>query len=620
VSPPILVVHAHCYQPPRENPWTGDVGRQPTAAPYHDWNERVTAECYRPNGFARIVDDRGRVVAIVDNYAQLSFNVGPTLMAWLERNAPDAYQRMVVADRQRGGALAQAFSHLILPLANERDARTQIRWGLADFAHRFGRDAQGMWLPETAVNEHVMRYLAEEGVAFTILAPIQARRTRPLGGRDWHDVSDGSIDTTRPYRWRHPDGVRGVDIVFYNGPLSYATAFDPTATTSEVLVARAAAAAGDGGLVCVAADGETFGHHQKWADRALAYALAVEAPRRGLRVMNLGEYLADHRPTHEVEVRESAWSCAHGVRRWTDDCGCSTGGRPGEQQAWRAPLRSALDGLRDHGVAVFESKGADALADPWAARDAYVDVIVGARSRNSFAAEHVRGDAALAFTLLKSQHQAMAMYTSCGWFFHDLAGIETIQVLRHAARMMDLLREAGDEPPEEEFLAVLAHAVSNDHQQGDGRQIWQHRVVSARTDGAVDELERRASSVTDGLTASAGALVHENLPLLLDLARRGGTFSEELRATVALGFARVVPVAVGRALTDGAGGISDALEVLELAGYLELYPDIDREQEAVYDALLREDPPAALGPLGAALGLAVESLGTPPLSPSEKPW
>ena len=461
-----LTVHGHFYQPPRENPWTEEVAREPSAAPFHDWNERITAESYRPNGFARVVDSTGRVVSIVNSYEHLSFDAGPTLLSWLETHEPEVYERMVAGDRAGGGALAQSYFHVILPLADERDARTQIRWGLADFRHRFGRDAEGIWLPETAVNDAVLGMLADEGVRFTILAPSQAA---------------DPVDCRIAYRWEHPGGHgRGVDIVFFHGALSRAVAFE--AQSSQVLVDRAIEASEVGGLVTLATDGETFGHHHHYADRALAYALTVEGPRRGLRITTPAAFLRDHPPAQTVTIHESAWSCAHGVGRWREDCGCSTGGEPGWNQRWRAPLRAALDLLRGAAVEVFERRGAKVLHEPWAARDDYVHVLLGARTRAEFAAEHVKGDEVEAFTLLESQRHAMAMYTSCGWFFNDLAGIETVYVLRHAARVIDLLHELGEEVPEGEFLATLQHATSNDPLEGNGRTVWKHHVLPARVD------------------------------------------------------------------------------------------------------------------------------------------
>jgi alpha-amylase/alpha-mannosidase (GH57 family) len=483
-----LVVHGHFYQPPRENPWTELVAAETSAAPSHDWNERITAECYRPNGWARIVDDRGRVVAIVNNYAHLSFNVGPTLLSWLEAHEPEVLARMVEGDRLGGGAIAQAYNHVILPLANERDVRTQVRWGLADFRHRFGRDAEGIWLPETAVNDAVLRILAEEGVRFTILAPNQALAVRPSGNllgheEPWHDVGDGSIDVHRAYRWADEhDPDLGVDLVFYDGATSHDLAFGLGAMTAEGLIHRLGPQIPPDGLAALATDGETFGHHHHFAERTLAYALPVVAPKDDLHVTNVARFLDAHPPEWQVRVRESAWSCAHGVGRWRDDCGCSTGGAPGADQRWRRPLRDALDLLRDAGTEVFERRGSTTLRDPWAARDAYVDVVLGARDVDDFAAEHVVGDLVDALTLLEQLRHALLMYTSCAWFFWDLAGLETVQCLRYAARALDLLRELGEHPPTHAFLELLAQAQSNEPDEGSGAEVWRRHVDPARVD------------------------------------------------------------------------------------------------------------------------------------------
>jgi alpha-amylase/alpha-mannosidase (GH57 family) len=493
-----FVLHGHFYQPPRENPWTEVVPREVSASPFHDWNERITAECYRPNGWARILDEAGRVVAIVDNYEHLSFNVGPTLLSWLESQAPETYHRILTADGRSRRAIAQAYGHAILPLCNDRDLRTQIRWGQADFRHRFGREPEGMWLPETGVDDRVLAALAEEGVRFTILAPGQIAGVRPPGDggpADWQSVDPASLDTRRAYRWRHAGQPEsGVDLVVYDGDISHDVAFGgfPSQVVIERIVQRARGrehdGGGDGGLVAVACDGETFGHHHHFADRGVAYALTVEAGRRGVEVPRLADWLAEHPPAWEAQVRLSAWSCAHGVGRWLEDCGCHTGGEPGWNQAWRGPLRAALDLLRDTAAEVFERRGAAVLRDPWAARDAYVDVLLGAVKLDEFVGEWVIGDDPAraqvdALTLLESQRHALLMYTSCGWFFNDLAGIETLQVLRYAARCMDLLAELDEPVPFDAFLDRLAEAWSNRPGEGDGRTLWARRIEPARADG-----------------------------------------------------------------------------------------------------------------------------------------
>jgi alpha-amylase/alpha-mannosidase (GH57 family) len=481
-----LVIHGHFYQPPREDPWTGVVPTQPSAAPFHDWNERITAECYEPNTAVKVVDDDGQV-QVVNTFEHVSFNVGPTLMSWLELHHRDVYDRIVGADRVAGRAIAQAYGHAILPLCDDRDLRTQVRWGVADFRHRFGRAPEGMWLPETAVSERVLAVLAEEGVRFTILAPSQLRSIRPLDGHSgWHDVLNEvgevreGIAIDRPYRWQHPAREDlSLSLVVYDGALAHTLAFSEP--TSEAIVTTAIVHGAErGGLVAAATDGETFGHHHRGAEQVLATALVVEAPRRGVRVPRLADVVEERPPTYQAKVRTSAWSCAHGVGRWMNDCGCHTGGEEGWTQAWRSPLRHALDILRDWGVEVMTRRGPHLLHDPWLARDAYVGVVIGARSFDDFAAEHVTGDHAMARTLLEAQRFGLLMYTSCGWFFNDLAGIETVQVLRYAARAMDLYRELGEEPPIDAFLTELARAASNDPAAGDGRKIWADRVDGAR--------------------------------------------------------------------------------------------------------------------------------------------
>jgi alpha-amylase/alpha-mannosidase (GH57 family) len=473
-----LVLHGHFYQPPREDPWTGEVPEQPTAAPFHDWNERITDECYRPNTAVALTDDDGRPI-VVNTFEHLSFNVGPTLLSWLEGHHPDVYGSILAADANTGRAIAQAYGHAILPLCNEHDLRTQVRWGIVDFVHRFGRRPAGMWLPETAVSDAVLLVLAEEGIRFTLLAPQQIEALRPIGAGDdaWEPVEPGPLesvplDTSRPYRWSHPEHPdRAVDLLVYDGALAHALGFArPSSADILDVVGRRE------GVVTAATDGETFGHHHPGAEVDVAHALTIGAQARGVATPNVVEVLADRPPEREARVRVSAWSCAHGVDRWRSDCGCHTGGPDGWSQAWRAPLRRALDELRDWGVALVDRRGPALLRDPWAARDAYLAVLIGARSWDDFAAEHIVGDEHHAGLLLDAQRNALLMYTSCGWFFNDLAGIETLQILRYAARAVDLYQQLGESPPVDEVLTVLAEARSNDPDAGDGRRLWHEHV------------------------------------------------------------------------------------------------------------------------------------------------
>jgi alpha-amylase/alpha-mannosidase (GH57 family) len=493
-----LCIHGHFYQPPRHNPWLEEIETEESAAPYHDWNARITAECYAPNAAARIVDGEGRILDIRNTYADISFNFGPTLLAWLERADPATYRAILEADAlsraQRdghGNAIAQAYNHLILPLANRRDKLTQVIWGKRDFQARFGRDPEGMWLPETAVDLETLDILAEQGIRFTILAPEQARRVRAPGASTWTDVSNGRIDPSRAYRCRLPSG-RDIALFFYDAPIAKAIAFGGVLARGEMLIERLLGGFQEGRqhpqLVHVATDGETYGHHHRFGEMALAYALATVARKKLATLTNYGQYLERCPPDHLVEIVEyTSWSCAHGVERWRSDCGCQTGGKPGWQQRWRQPLREALDWLRDRLAALFEEAGQPLLSDPWAARDDYIAVILDRSPANveRFCQRHARrrlSDAEViqVLKLLEMQRHALLMYTSCAWFFAEISGIETVQVLAYAARALQLAREVAGLELEPGFLERLAQAPSNlPERTRDGREVYLKLVKPA---------------------------------------------------------------------------------------------------------------------------------------------
>jgi alpha-amylase/alpha-mannosidase (GH57 family) len=491
-----LIIHGHFYQPPRENPWTGIVEAQPSAAPFHDWNERIYAECYQPNAFARISDPETGTDLVVNNYGNISFNVGPTLMSWLEQNHPDTYARIIDADREgalkhggHGNAIAQAFGHAILPLCNERDRQTQIRWGVADFRFRFGREPEALWLPETACNDAVMGALIDEGLRFVILAPHQAARVRVFGNTEWRDVDEQSLDTSVSYRYSHRDGSgRSIAIFFYDGPASRAIAFEGLLKSSRELVDRFVTAKRAGHLVNVATDGETYGHHFKFGEICLAHALEMEAPGRGFAITNYGEYLDHHSPSLEVEINSgpdgegTSWSCPHGVARWIRDCGCLTGGEAGWSQAWRTPLRQALDFLRDENIEYFESTRGESFIDPWQARnDSSALILDPHHSREQFLYDHAgrwltREEQGRALAFLEMQRMVLLMYTSCGWFFHDISGIETIQILKYACRAIDLMEQLGLPPVRDRLLEILTEAKSNNPELGNGADIYRRLI------------------------------------------------------------------------------------------------------------------------------------------------
>ena len=495
-----VCIHGHFYQPPRENPWLEEIERQESAFPYHDWNERITDECYGPNATARILSEDGRIEQIVNNYSRISFNFGPTLLSWLQEYQPETYRALLAADREsserfggHGSALAQVYNHLIMPLANAHDRRTQVIWGVRDFESRFGRKPEGMWLPETAADVPSLETLAEQGISYTILSPYQARRVRPLGGRVWRDVSGGKIDPRVPYRQVLPSG-RMIDIFFYDGPIAQGVAFEGVLSRGEDFAQRLLGAldakSSEPQLVHIATDGETYGHHHRYGDMALAYALDYIERAPGVTLTNYGEFLEKFPPTFEVEIEENtSWSCAHGVERWRSNCGCHTGGNRGWNQEWRGPLRVALDMLRDEVAAQFDTEGARLFRDAWAARDDYIEVILdrGPQVRQSFFRRHTlesldRSQRIRAARLLEMQRNAMLMYTSCGWFFDDLAGIETVQVLAYAGRVVQLAQQVLGDHIERRFLESLATARSNVAKEGTGRDIYERHVRPAFVD------------------------------------------------------------------------------------------------------------------------------------------
>jgi alpha-amylase/alpha-mannosidase (GH57 family) len=496
-----VCIHCHFYQPPRENPSLESIELQDSAYPYHDWNERITAECYAPNAASRILDNENRIVNIVNNYARISFNFGPTLLSWMEEKAPKVYQAILDADRisretfsGHGSALAQCYNHMIMPLANSADKYTQVIWGIRDFEHRFGRAPEGMWLPETAVDLATLEIMAERGILFTILAPRQAARVRKIGGRTWHDVSGDRIDPTRAYLIRLPSR-RKIHVFFYDGPISRAVAFEGLLNNGETFANRLMSGFADESvrpwpqLVHIATDGETYGHHFHHGEMALTYALHYIESNQLAQITNYGEYLERHPATHQVEIFEnSSWSCVHGVERWKSNCGCNAG-HPGWNQEWRAPLREALDWLRDDLASRYETKARETLKDPWKARNDYIDVILD-RSEGSLekfwekSASHPLSDSEkiLALKLLELQRHTMLMYTSCGWFFDELSGLETVQVIQYAGRAIQLAKEAFGEFDESPFLERLAHAKSNIPENGDGAQIFEKFVKPAIVD------------------------------------------------------------------------------------------------------------------------------------------
>ncbi|WP_263366776.1 DUF3536 domain-containing protein [Edaphobacter bradus] len=525
-----VCVHGHFYQPPRENPWLETVEVQDSAAPYHDWNDRITAECYAPNGASRITDSDNLIIRIVNNYARMSYNFGPTLLSWLNDNAPRTYRMILDADQVsaeryggHGSAMAQGYNHIIMPLANERDARTQIRWGIADFKFRFGRKPEGMWLAETAVNRKVLDLLAQEGIKFTILAPHQCARIRPIpapapgvaspkmgdttatppavgeighisAGTAWIETPDATVDTTRPYLVPLDEG-RSIAVYFYDGPGSRAIAFEGLLNSGVDFATRLTSTFTPDGahraqLSHVATDGESYGHHHRHGEMALSYAMRHIEENHLARLTNYGQFLAKFPPEWQAEiVEDTSWSCFHGVERWRSDCGCNSG-KPGWNQQWRAPLRQALDTLRDAVTPLAEKLSAELFRDLWAARDAYIQVILD-RSQPSvdrFFTTHQRHELSqeeriTALELMELERHTQLMYTSCGWFFDEISGIETAQVIAYAGRVLQLAERLFGEPGadlEDQFLAILSEGKSNISEIGDGAEVYRRYVTGMK--------------------------------------------------------------------------------------------------------------------------------------------
>lgn len=492
-----LTIHGHFYQPPRENPWLEAIELQDSALPYHDWNERICKECYNPNSVSRIVDNRNRILDIVNNYEYMSFNFGPTLLSWLESYAPLTYERIIKADIEsisqhdgHGNAMAQVYNHIIMPLANNRDKETQVKWGIRDFEYRFGRKPEGIWLAETAVDDATLNVLVDNGIKFTVLSPYQALKMKKSSDKTWQDVSWGNIDPARSYKYTiKGDPKKSIDLFFYDGAISRSVAFDELLTDGNKFIKRLKEGVSElrdyPQLINIATDGESYGHHTKFGDMALSYVLKIKAEDEGFKITNYAEYLAKYRSDYEADIKQaSSWSCFHGVGRWKEDCGCSTGGHPGWNQKWREPLRNALDYLRDHFAEIFEREGAKYYnKDVWAVRNQYIDVILDRSYSNikKFQKEHFKADLSeedriRGMELLEIQRQALLMYTSCGWFFSEISGIETVQIMKYAARAMQLAARFSNEDFEEHFLEILSQAKSNIQEFGTGRDIYERFV------------------------------------------------------------------------------------------------------------------------------------------------
>ncbi len=612
-----VCIHGHFYQPARENPWLGEIGAQRSAAPYHDWNERVSAECYAPNTAARILDGEGLIEQLVNNYARISFTAAPTLLSWLEQHRPEVYGAILDGDREsrgrygdHGSAIACCYNHTIMPLATRRDKQTQVAWGVRDFVSRFGRMPEGMWLPETAVDTESLEILAAAGIRFTILAPHQAAGVRAIGEEGWTDVSGGWVETRMPYLCRLPSG-RSIAVFFYDGTIARDVAFGDLLSDGQRFFGRLLDAFSRerdrSELVHIATDAETYGHHRKFGEMALARCLEAIEAHHGVRLTVYGDYLDTHPPTHEALVREgTSWSCAHGIERWRGACGCHTGREPGWSQAWRCPLREAIEMVRDALAPRSEEALAALVRDPADARDDAVELLLGRWSDESVAAFFSRhapggidaGGRRRVLALLEMERQAMLMQTSCGWFFDDITEPGSVQVMRHAKRAMDLARQVLDLDLEATLIEILRRAPVNDPRYATGAEVYDALVRPAAVD-----LSRIAAGAAlyalFGLEHPAAAsgmyAVHGDWPYRLNAKERRilGTVRVRSRATgeeglfdAAACFSGIDRVVIGVREPQGGEALQAAWENSDPAGaiprtFSRVYtaPDLSKEEQ-----------------------------------------
>jgi len=501
------IIHGHFYQPPRENPWTGEIEPQDSALPFHDWNERIASECYTPNTCSRVLNEESLINKIVNNYVYFSFNFGPTLLQWIEHHTPETYKKILEADKKsmdlnngHGNAIAQVYNHVIMPLASDDDKRTQIEWGIKDFTHRFNRFPESMWLAETAIDTKTVNLLIEYGIKFIILSPHQADRIRSFNSMSWIDVSTGLIDTRVPYRIFHRDNddkvnkKKYLDVFFYNASLSSAVGFEHLLTDAFSFAERIQHSFDSwspaGQAVIIATDGESYGHHEKHADMCFSAFCTRETANRDFSITNFGNFLEMFPPQFEVVLKSgphgegTAWSCAHGVGRWCRDCSCSTGGLHNWNQKWRAPLRESFNYLKHEINAMYDKKLKLHVRDLKKLRNDYIDVILNTENKAAFVKKHVKSpkksfNKSTMFKLLEAQHNAQLMYTSCAWFFADVSGIEPVQNMKYAAKIIEILDEFTDKDTEAEFLKILDKANSNIQEQGSGKDCYERYVKTS---------------------------------------------------------------------------------------------------------------------------------------------
>ncbi|MBN1409893.1 MAG: DUF3536 domain-containing protein [Spirochaetales bacterium] len=494
-----IVIHGHFYQPPREDPWLGLIPYQESAYPYHDWNQKITKECYAANTMSRVLDSSGRISDLVNNYEYISFNFGPTLLSWLKENHAEVYERILQADRKsieknggHGNALAQCYNHTILPLAAPEDARMQIIWGIRDFETHFQRKPEGMWLAETAINDNVADILIECGINFVVLSPWQADAICPVGSEKWQTYKHNPVPSGRAYRIERDNG--NLNVFFYNHILAHGISFEHYLRNADSLYEKFISfrqTADKTYLLNVATDGEVYGHHEPFGDMCLAAFSKIVEERNEFTFTNYGHYLELFPPTYRVRLKKgengkgTSWSCVHGIARWHRDCGCSTGGQKGWNQEWRTPLRNAFDFLRDNLNDIYLKEMAKLSSkDPYLIRDMYIEVLTGQKDRKDMVREMAdRTDTENSetfrkfYSLLEGQKYIQFMFTSCGWFFSEISGLETTQNMKYAIKALDIYAEWKTENILPTFLSELENARSNISSFGSGRNIIETWII-----------------------------------------------------------------------------------------------------------------------------------------------
>lgn len=489
-----LILHGHFYQPPRENPFTGIIPKQSSAAPFTNWNERILQECYASNTSSRYLDGDGKVKSLINNFEYISFNFGPTLLSWIEKHHKNVHDKIIEADKKsierlgHGNAIAQSFNHTILPLDHINNAKLQIRWGIEDFKYRFGRMPEGMWLPETGVNENVIDILVEEGIKFIILSPWQGLAIDDDEG-NYIELKDKPAPYDIPFII-HGKKDNKISAFFYNPQLAEGISFGHLLRDADNLysIIKSISDKDNTNLIHTATDGEIYGHHEPFGDMALAALIEKVFEGDEFELTNYATVLAENPPTRRAYLRSgeddkgTSWSCFHGVSRWYKDCGCFTGGKASWNQKWRLPLRIAFQKSSDRLHALYKKRVIevfDSKVEPYQLLLDYSKVVSGSTNMETFINEltstytEAKGHETEIASLLVGLKNTYFSFTSCGWFFNDLAGMEPVQNIRYGLYAINLFQKYSKESLLTPFLNDLKLAKCNNKSDGDGMTLAQ---------------------------------------------------------------------------------------------------------------------------------------------------